>query len=91
CVDPRQLDSSFAGRLFDADLLHDLPPSVDPCGERGEFHTFVSAGPMFVGSPGREFAPAAGSRSIEVRRGEIVERDGFVYADLLPSSQSAAL
>jgi uncharacterized protein (TIGR00290 family) len=78
CLDPRHLDRSFAGREFDASLLADLPPSVDPCGERGEFHTFVSAGPMF--------APDGRSRSIEVRRGDIVERDGFVYADLLPAS-----
>jgi diphthamide synthase (EF-2-diphthine--ammonia ligase) len=78
CVDPRQLNASFAGRLFNADLLADLPPSVDPCGERGEFHTFVSAGPMF--------AHGGRSRSIEVRRGDTVERDGFVYADLLPAS-----
>ena len=77
CVDPRQLDARFAGRLFDQDLLNDLPATVDPCGERGEFHTFVSAGPMFAGS--------GGSRSIEVRRGDVVERDGFVYADLLPA------
>lgn len=77
CVDPRQLDRSFAGREFDDALLHDLPPGVDPCGERGEFHTFVSAGPMF--------AQSASSRSIEVRRGEIIERDGFVYADMLPA------
>ena len=67
------LDRSFAGREFDAALLRDLPESVDPCGERGEFHTFVSAGPMF-------------SRSIEITRGDIVERDGFVYADLLPAA-----
>ena len=72
CVDPKQLDRRFAGRAFDAGLLAELPESVDACGERGEFHTFVSAGPMF-------------SRSIEVRRGEIVERDGFVYADLVPA------
>jgi uncharacterized protein (TIGR00290 family) len=78
CVDPRHLDRSFAGRLFDESLLNELPSDVDPCGERGEFHTFVSRGPMF--------APDASSRSIEVRRGEIVERDGFVYADLLPAS-----
>lgn len=78
CVDPRHLDATFAGRLFDENLLVELPPSVDPCGERGEFHTFVSAGPMF--------APGGGSRSIEVRRGDTVERDGFVYADLLPAS-----
>jgi uncharacterized protein (TIGR00290 family) len=73
CVDPRQLDSSFAGRGFDEQLLRDLPATVDPCGERGEFHTFVSAAPCF-------------SRSIEARPGEIVERDSFVYADLLPVS-----
>jgi len=72
CVDPRQLDCSFAGRAFDAQLLADLPEGVDPCGERGEFHTFVSEAPVF-------------SRSIEVRAGETVERDGFVYADLLPA------
>jgi len=77
CVDPKQLDRSFAGRLFDASLLADLPGDVDPCGERGEFHTFVSAGPMF--------ARGGLSRSIEVKRGETVERDGFVYADLLPA------
>jgi len=77
CVDPRQLDARFAGRLFDEALLNELPPTVDPCGERGEFHTFVSAGPMFArGGP---------SRSIEIRRGDVVERDGFVYADLLPA------
>jgi uncharacterized protein (TIGR00290 family) len=78
CVDPRQLDAGFAGRVFDEGLLAELPPSVDPCGERGEFHTFVSAGPMF--------AQGGRSRSIEVRRGDTVERDGFVYADLLPAS-----
>lgn len=77
CIDPRQLDAGFAGRVFDETLLRELPPEVDPCGERGEFHTFVAAGPMF--------ARGGGSRSIEVRRGEVVERDGFVYADLLPA------
>jgi diphthamide synthase (EF-2-diphthine--ammonia ligase) len=77
CVDPRQLDGRFAGRVFDTALLNELPPTVDPCGERGEFHTFVSAGPMF--------AHGGRSRSIEVRRGDVVERDGFVYADLLPA------
>jgi uncharacterized protein (TIGR00290 family) len=70
CVDPRKLDKSFAGREWNAALLADLPASVDPCGENGEFHTFASSGPMF-----REL--------IVVRRGEIVERDGFVFADLL--------
>jgi uncharacterized protein (TIGR00290 family) len=77
CVDPRQLDARFAGRVFDEALLDELPATVDPCGERGEFHTFVSAGPMF--------ATGGRSRSIEVRRGDVVERDNFVYADLLPA------
>ncbi|HVR70474.1 MAG TPA: ATP-binding protein [Vicinamibacteria bacterium] len=70
CVDPRTLAPSFAGRAFDASLLGDLPPGVDPCGENGEFHTFAWDGPMF-----REPVP--------VRGGEVVERDGFVFADLL--------
>ena len=71
-VDPRKLEKSFAGRRFDAALLADLPANVDPCGENGEFHTAVVAGPMFT-------AP------IDVRLGEIVERDGFVYADVIPA------
>jgi uncharacterized protein (TIGR00290 family) len=70
CVDPRKLDKSFAGREWNRALLRDLPPSVDPCGENGEFHTFASAGPMF-------------RMPIAVERGEVVERDGFVFADLL--------
>ena len=48
CIDPRKLDRSFAGRTFDAQLLHDLPPGIDPCGENGEFHSFAFAGPMFT-------------------------------------------
>ena len=68
CVDPKQLPASFAGRDFDAALLRDLPPEVDPCGERGEFHTCVYAGPMFT-------AP------LHLEAGEVVERDGFVFAD----------
>ena len=71
CVDPRRLDRGFAGRRFDSRLLEELPRDVDPCGENGEFHTVVSAGPMFA-------AP------ISVRVGEVVERDGFVFADVLP-------
>ena len=71
CVDPRRLDRSFAGRAFDAAFVEDLPRGVDPCGENGEFHTFASHGPMFA-------------RPIEVRTGEVVERDGFVFADVLP-------
>jgi uncharacterized protein (TIGR00290 family) len=69
CVDPRVLDRRFAGRDFDASLLADLPPSIDPCGERGEFHTFAYRGPMF-------------SRPIAIDAGAIIERDGFVFADL---------
>jgi uncharacterized protein (TIGR00290 family) len=73
CVDPRKLDRSFAGRSFDRSLLSALPESVDPCGENGEFHTFACAGPMFA-------------RPIPVVAGEVVERDGFVFADLLPET-----
>jgi uncharacterized protein (TIGR00290 family) len=69
CIDPRALDRAFAGRVFDASLLADLPASCDPCGENGEFHSFASAGPMFR-SP------------IPVAVGDVVERDGFVFADL---------
>jgi uncharacterized protein (TIGR00290 family) len=71
CVDPEQLSADFAGREFDASLLADLPHTVDPCGERGEFHTFAYAGPMFA-------------RPLSIRSGEVVTRDGFVFADLLP-------
>ena len=73
CIDPRHLDASFVGRTFDAQLLADLPSSVDPCGERGEFHSFAFAGPIF-------------SRTIPVIPGEHVERDNFIYADLLPAA-----
>lgn len=73
CVDPRKLDKSWAGRAFDARFLAELPAGVDPCGENGEFHTFVTDGPMF-------------RRPIAVRTGEILERDGFVFADVLPLS-----
>ena len=71
CVDPTRLDRSFAGRRFDQTFLAELPAGVDPCGENGEFHTCVSAGPMFC-------AP------IPVRPGITSERDGFAFADLLP-------
>ena len=72
CVDPRQMPARFAGRLFDRSLLDELPAGVDPCGENGEFHTFAFAGPMF-------------RQPIEVTVGETVEREGFVYTDLLPA------
>lgn len=71
CVDPSQLDESFCGQEFDAAFLDALPAEVDPCGERGEFHTFAWDGPAFT-------AP------VFVDRGDIVRRDGFVFADLRP-------
>jgi uncharacterized protein (TIGR00290 family) len=77
CVDPRKLARTFAGRRFDQALLGALPKQVDPCGENGEFHTFASAGPMF-------------RHAIAATQGEIVERDGFVFADLLPEVSGAA-
>ena len=71
CVDPKRLPADFAGRGFDSALLDALPAGIDPCGEYGEFHSFCHAGPMFA-------------RPIAVRSGEVIERDGFVFADLLP-------
>jgi uncharacterized protein (TIGR00290 family) len=71
CVDPRKLDPNFAGRQFDSSLLRDLPEGVDPCGENGEFHTFVYDGPIF-------------EKAIRVEVGETVNRDGFQFADLTP-------
>jgi len=76
CVDPKQLDARFAGREFDAALLSELPDGVDPCGERGEFHTFAYDGPIF-------------SRPVAINGGEVVTRDGFVFADLLPGTPAA--
>lgn len=73
CVDPQMLPASFAGREFNQQFLKDLPGSVDPCGERGEFHTFVFNGPMF-------------SKPVAIEGGEISEREGFIYADVLPAS-----
>ena len=70
CVDPQKLPGAFAGRAFDDKLLEDLPAGIDPCGENGEFHSFAYAGPMF-------------SRPLRVEVGEVVERDGFVFADVL--------
>lgn len=70
CVNPKQLDRAFAGRTFDQSLIGDLPPAVDPCGENGEFHSFAHRGPMF-------------NHPIPIRLGEVVDRDGFVFADLV--------
>lgn len=75
CVDPTKLPPDFAGRAFDETLLDELPAGVDPCGERGEFHTFVWNGPGF-------------SAPIAVETGEVVARDGFVFCDVGPSSLS---
>ena len=72
CVNPKQLDRSFAGRQFNRALLDDLPPGVDKCGERGEFHSFAWDRPMF-------------SRPVAIEVGEVVDRDGFVFADVYPT------
>lgn len=74
CLDPKRLDRRFAGRRFDRSFIADLPTTVDPCGERGEFHTAVTAGPMFR-------APIA------IAVGEVVQRDGFVFTDIIPREQ----
>ena len=73
CIDLKQLESRFAGRSFDATLLAELPSTVDPCGERGEFHSFCHAGPMFTSE-------------IQVALGETIVREGFCFADLAPVS-----
>ena len=75
CVDPRHLDRTFAGRDFERALLEDLPRGVDPCGENGEFHTFVYAGPML-------------KEPLRICTGEVVERGGFVFADVVPLWQA---
>jgi uncharacterized protein (TIGR00290 family) len=72
CVDPKQVPAELAGRAYDEKLLDELPASTDPCGERGEFHTFVWDAPNFA-------------TPIEVRPGETVEREGFFFADLVPT------
>jgi diphthamide synthase (EF-2-diphthine--ammonia ligase) len=72
CVDPRQVPAELAGRRYDETFLADLPESADPCGERGEFHTFVWDGPGF-------------SAPIEIEVGETTERDGFVFSDVVPA------
>jgi uncharacterized protein (TIGR00290 family) len=74
CVDRKQIEPHFAGREFDAKLLTELPTGADPCGENGEFHSFVYAGPMFRGA-------------IPVKSGEVIHRDQFAFADLVPESE----
>jgi uncharacterized protein (TIGR00290 family) len=76
CIDSKVLDPTFAGRELDESFFRDLPPHADPCGENGEFHTFVFDGPIF-NSP------------IPVRTGEVINRDGFVFCDLLPEMEEA--
>lgn len=71
CIDPKKLDNSYAGREFGPELLNDLPSGIDPCGENGEFHTVAIKGPMF-------------DADIDVEIGEVVDRDGFVFADVIP-------
>lgn len=78
CVDPKVLDRSFAGRCVDEAFLRDLPHDVDPCGENGEFHTFVFAGPMF-------------HDEVLFRIGEVVIREGFIFCDLLPEERKKVL
>jgi len=70
CIDPKKLDAPFVGRKFNNQLLNDLPLDVDPCGENGEFHTFVYDGPMF-------------KKPISISIGSIVERNGFIFRDIL--------
>jgi uncharacterized protein (TIGR00290 family) len=77
CVDPKLLAPEFAGREFDERLLSEFSPEIDPCGENGEFHTFVYAGPMF-------------QHDLSIEVGEVVPRDGFVFADLRLSQKSVS-
>src|SRR5208337_4760299 len=76
CVDPTKLDRGFAGREIDVQFLRELPGGVDPCGENGEFHSFVFAGPEFA-------------RPLDIVVGESVERDGFVFADVLAAANGS--
>jgi uncharacterized protein (TIGR00290 family) len=75
CVDPSRLSSTFVGRDFDTAFVNSLPPGVDPCGENGEFHSFVYDAPVF-------------SQPIRVRKGVVVQRDGFVFADVAPDDEN---
>ena len=73
CVNPKRLDASFCGRVFDQSFIADLPEGVDPCGENGEFHSFAFEGPMF-------------QQPVHHQLGAIVERDGYVFADVIPTT-----
>ncbi|MGH9918724.1 MAG: hypothetical protein ACRD6W_07645, partial [Nitrososphaerales archaeon] len=75
CVDPKQLGKEFCGREFDCSFLGSLPNGVDPCGENGEFHTFVYAGPIF-------------KKAVGITKGDVVLKGGFCFADLAPCSKS---
>jgi diphthamide synthase (EF-2-diphthine--ammonia ligase) len=77
CLDPQNLPASFAGRDLDSQLVAEFPANVDPCGEKGEFHTFVYDGPMFA-------------HAISIENGEVVTRDGFVFADLIAPTPAEA-
>lgn len=70
CIDPKKLSADFVGRTYDESFLDDLPDDIDPCGENGEFHSYAYSGPMF-------------NESISIAVGEVIERDGFVFADLI--------
>jgi uncharacterized protein (TIGR00290 family) len=78
CVDPSRLSPEFAGKIWNEAFVRELPSTVDPCGENGEFHTFAFAGPMFI-------------NPICIEQGQIVERDGFVFADVLPCEAAGSL
>jgi uncharacterized protein (TIGR00290 family) len=78
CIDPAKLDPSFAGREVDGSFFRDLPPTVDPCGENGEFHTFVFDGPIF-------------QTPIRFRKGEVLWRDNFVFCDLVPETRNSVV
>jgi uncharacterized protein (TIGR00290 family) len=75
CIDAAKLDRSYVARDYDTEFIRDLPPGIDPCGENGEFHTFVYDAPVF-------------SRPIDIEPGAIVEREGFVFADLVPQNKA---
>lgn len=78
CVDPKVLDPGLAGKAWDNGFIRELPQGADPCGENGEFHTFVHSGPMF-------------DADVRVRPGGTTERDGFVFADLVPAGEASAV